>query len=72
MLMTIIVLWMAFGLIRFLLRATWRVTKFFFGVCLFIGCPLLFVLAAMLGVFGTMWLPIVLFGLFYAFCFHRC
>ena len=72
MLMTIVILWMMFGMLRFMLRATWHVTKFFFGVGLFVACPLLFLAAVLLGVFQSMWVPIVICGLIYWICFKRC
>ena len=51
------------GVISFGIRMAWGATKFIFGLGLFWVCPLLFVVAVLLGAFSHMWLPIVILGL---------
>ena len=48
------------GAIRTGIRLAWGFTKFFFGLGLFWFCPLLFVLAVLMGAFQGYWLWIVL------------
>ena len=63
MLIMILMLMLLFGVIRAGIRLAWGTTKFLLGLGLFWFCPLLFVLAALFGWFGHMWLPIVVIGL---------
>ena len=59
------------GVISIGIRLAWGAAKFFFGLGLFWFCPLLFVLAVLLGGFSHMWLPIVIFGLLFGGGFRR-
>ena len=63
MIMMMMLLMLLFAVIRIGLRLAWGTTKFVFGLGLFWFCPLLFVLAVVLGGFHNMWLPIVIIGL---------
>lgn len=71
MLTTIILIILLFGVIRIGLRLAWSVTKFVFGLGLFFFCPLLFVIAAATGFFGSMLLPLVILVLLFSFGFIR-
>ena len=51
------------GVVSFGLRMAWSLTRFVFGLGLFWFCPLLFVLAVVLGGFRNIWLLIVIVGL---------
>ena len=51
------------GVVSFGLRMAWSLTRFVFGLGLFWFCPLLFVLAVLLGGFRNIWLLIVIVGL---------
>ena len=53
------------------IRLAWGATKFLFGLGLFWFCPLLFVLAVLLGGFSHTWLPIVIIGLLFGRGFGR-
>ena len=53
------------------IRLAWGVTKFVFGLGLFWFCPLLFVLAVLLGGFSHTWLLIVIVGLLFGGGFRR-
>ena len=53
------------------IRLAWGATKFFFGLGLFWFCPLLFVLAVLLGGFSHTWLLIVIAGLLFGGGFRR-
>ena len=53
------------------IRLAWGTTKFLFGLGLFWFCPLLFVLAVLLGGFSHTWLPIVIIGLLFGRGFGR-
>ena len=53
------------GVISIGIRLAWGATKFFFGLGLFWFCPLLFVLAVLLGGFSHTWLLIVMVGLLF-------
>ena len=59
------------GVISAGIRLAWGTTKFLFGLGLFWFCPLLFVLAVLLGGFSHMWLPIVIVGLLCGGGFRR-
>lgn len=65
MLVTILMLMLLLGVVRAGLKLAWGTTKFVFGLGLFWFCPLLFVLAVLLGGFAYMWLPIVIVGLLF-------
>ena len=71
MLVMILMLMLLFGVFRAGLRLAWGTTKFLFGLGLFWFCPLLFVLAVLLGWFGYMWLPIVILGLLFGRGYRR-
>ena len=59
------------GVISIGIRLAWGATKFFFGLGLFWFCPLLFVLAVLLGGFSHTWLLIVIAGLLFGGGFRR-
>ncbi len=59
------------GVISIGSRLAWGATKFFFGLGLFWFCPLLFVLAVLLGGFSHTWLLIVIAGLLFGGGFRR-
>ena len=63
MLVMILMMMLLYGVIKAGIRLAWGTTKFLFGLGLFWLCPLLFVLAVLLGVFSHLWLPIVIVGL---------
>ena len=50
------------GVVSTGIRLAWGATKFVLGLGLFCLCPVLFVLAILLGAFSHMWLPILLVG----------
>ena len=47
------------------LRLAWGTLKFVFGLGLFWLCPLVFLVAVLLGGFRFLWLPILLVGLLF-------
>ena len=51
------------GIISLVIRLAWGTAKFVFGLGLFFFCPVLFVLAVILGGFSHIWLPILIIGL---------
>ena len=51
------------GVIHLGFRLAWGTTKFLFGLGLFWFCPVLFIVAVLLGGFHYVWLPIVIVGL---------
>ena len=53
------------GVISLAVRLAWGLTKFVFGLGLFFICPVLFLVAVLLGGFSTMWLPILVLGLLF-------
>ena len=59
----LLMMMLLYGVIKTGIRLAWGTTKFLFGLGLFWLCPLLFVLAVLLGAFGHLWLPIVIVGL---------
>ena len=59
------------GVISIGIRLAWGAMKFFFGLGLFWFCPLLFVLAVLLGGFSHNWLLIVIVGLLFGSGFRR-
>ena len=63
MLVMILMMMLLYGVIKTGIRLAWGTTKFLFGLGLFWLCPLLFVLAVLLGAFSHLWLPIVIVGL---------
>ncbi len=63
MLVMIFMMMLLFGVVRAGIRLAWSMTKFMFGLGLFWICPLLFVLAVLLGAFSHTWLLIVIIGL---------
>ena len=60
-----------FGIVAAGLRLAWNFTKFMLGLGLFWFCPLLFVLAVLLGWFSHLWLPILIVGLIFGGMFRR-
>ena len=73
MVMTVFVLMMMLlvGVISAGIRLAWGTAKFLFGLGLFWGCPLLFVLIVLFGGFSHMWLPILIVGLLFGSGFRR-
>ena len=71
MILMILMLMLVAGVVRAGFRLAWGMTKFIFGLGLFAFCPILFVLAAMFGIFGHMWLPILLIGLLCGRAYRR-
>ena len=69
--MLMMTLMMVAGIVSLGIRLAWGVTKFVFGLGLFCVCPLLFVLAVLLGGFSSMWLPILIVGLLFGKGFRR-
>ena len=63
MLVMILMMMLLYGVMKAGIRLAWGTTKFLFGLGLFWLCPLLFVLAVLLGAFSHLWLPIVIVGL---------
>lgn len=53
------------GIIKLSLSLAWGLTKFIFGLGLFLICPLIFILAVLLGAFSQLWLPILIIGLIF-------
>ena len=51
------------SVIGFGLRLAWGTAKFIFGLGLFWFCPVLFLLAVLLGGFSQLWIPILIAGL---------
>ena len=71
MLTVILMLMLLWGIVKIGLKLAWGTTKFIFGLGLFWFCPLLFVLAVLLGGFSHMWLPILIVGLLFGSGFRR-
>ena len=59
------------GVIKMGVRLAWGSTKFLFGLGLFWLCPVLFVLAVLVGAFSHLWLPILIIGLLCGGGFRR-
>ena len=59
----ILMVMLLIGVISLGIRLAWGVAKFVFGLGLFWLCPVLFVMAVLLGGFSHMWLPILIIGL---------
>ena len=72
MLTMILMMMLFFGILRIGLKMAWGSAKFLFGLGLFWFCPLLFLLAVLLGGFSHSWLLIVLIGLLCGRGFVRC
>lgn len=72
MLTMILMMVLLFGILNMGLRMAWGTAKFLFGLGLFWCCPLLFVLAVLLGGFSHSWLLILLVGLLCGRGFIRC
>ena len=60
-----------FSIIGIGIRLAWGATKFICGLGLFWFCPVLFVLAVLMGGFSHMWLPILLAGLIFRRGYRR-
>ena len=71
MIMTVFMILLLIGIIRIGLRLAWGTAKFIFGLGLFWFCPLLFVIAAMFGLFSSLWLPILIIGLMFGRGFRK-
>ncbi len=63
MLIMFLLIMLLTGVVSAGVRLAWGTMKFIFGLGLFWMCPLLFVLAVLLGGFSHVWLPIVIIGL---------
>ena len=68
---TVFMIILLLGIVSLAVRLSWGILKFVFGLGLFWICPLLFVLAAMFGLFSHMWLPILIVGLLFGGMFRR-
>ena len=71
LLLVIVFAGLFFGILKAAFRFAWGVTKFFFGLGLFWFCPALFVIAALFGWLGHMWIPILIFALLFGGGFRR-
>lgn len=71
MLFTMIMLIILVSVVMAGISLAWSLAKFICGLGLFFVCPTVFILAAMLGVLGEMWIPILLVGLFSGGLFRR-
>ncbi len=71
MLGAIILIILFFGVIKIGLKLAWSAMKFVFGLGLFFFCPLLFVVAAAMGLFGSMLIPIIVMIVLFGFGFIR-
>ena len=71
MLILILMLVLFVGVIRIGLGLAWGTMKLVFGLGLFWLCPLLFIAAAILGLFGPMLIPILVIGFLFGRRFAR-
>ena len=71
MLGAIILIILFFSVLKIGLKLAWSVMKFVFGLGLFFFCPLLFVLAAATGMFGSMLIPLIVLIVLFTFGFIR-
>jgi len=71
MLGAIILIILLFSVVKIGLKLAWSALKFVFGLGLFFFCPLLFVVAALMGTFGTMLIPIIVLIVLFTFGFIR-
>ena len=63
MFVLILMVMLLVGVINAGVRLAWGTGKFLLGLGLFWVCPLLFIVAVLLGAFSHMWLPIVILSL---------
>ena len=59
------------GVISVAIKLAWGATKFLFGLGLFLFCPVLFIIAVLLGGFTYLWLPILIVGALFGRGFCR-
>lgn len=71
MLGAIILIILFFSVVKIGLKLAWSALKFVFGLGLFFFCPLLFVIAAAMGMFGSMLIPIIIMIVLFTFGFIR-
>ncbi len=71
MLGAIILIILFFSVVKIGLKLAWSALKFVFGLGLFFFCPLLFVVAAAMGMFGSMLIPIIVMIVLFTFGFIR-
>ena len=71
MLGAIILIILFFSIVKIGLKLAWNALKFVFGLGLFFFCPLLFVIAAAMGMFGSMLIPIIIMIVLFSFGFIR-
>ena len=71
MLGAIILIILFFSVLKIGLKLAWSVMKFVFGLGLFFFCPLLFIIAATMGMFGSMLIPIIIMIVLFTFGFIR-
>ena len=71
MLGAIILIILFFSVLKIGLKLAWSAMKIVFGLGLFFFCPLLFVVAALMGTFGTMLIPIIVLIVLFTFGFIR-
>ena len=67
----IILIILFFSVVKIGLKLAWSALKFVFGLGLFFFCPLLFVIAAAMGIFGSMLIPIIIMIILFTFGFIR-
>lgn len=60
LLIGIIAVALLFGLLKVTFRLAWGLIKIMFGVGLFVACPILFIIAAALGLFGSLGIVILI------------
>ena len=71
MLGAIILIILLFSVVKIGLKLAWGALKFVFGLGLFFFCPLLFIIAAAMGMFGSMLIPIIIMIVLFTFGFIR-
>jgi hypothetical protein len=71
MLGAIILIILFFSVLKIGLKLAWSALKFVFGLGLFFFCPLLFIIAAAMGMFGSMLIPIIVLIVLFTFGFIR-
>lgn len=71
MLGAIILIILFFSVLKIGLKLAWSAMKIVFGLGLFFFCPLLFIIAATMGMFGSMLIPIIIMIVLFTFGFIR-
>ena len=71
MLGAIILIILFCSVVKIGLKLAWSALKFVFGLGLFFFCPLLFVIAAAMGMFGSMLILIIVMIVLFTFGFIR-